>query len=655
MLLPPNDVLFTLVKRREMVGGIQQFDICIVCALAEEAEAVINEFSARCKIRFNQAFSQIDGCEYQCATIRNKERKALAVLVTWMPFTGPVETANRVRSLLEEFHPRFVAMTGICAGYKEQVALGDLVAAAYAFHYEEGKVEADTNERGRFRPEWRTHSTAKRVVQYINHFAAWEPPVAEMKRTMIRRELQEAERPRCVVAPVASGMAVYVNNPFPRLLEHNRKALFLDQEVAAFYQTLSEFPDMYYLAVKGVCDYGDEDKSDGYHDYAARASAIYLLFFIREYVTDQTMPRREVEQNHSRAGPYAGREESLKKHPHQPASGEIKSEKLLPIRLLSTKRVGFAPMKKDTAGVLLLLLLLFTGSASASPSIQQSSLGISGTPNSQTITTKSQPPSSQTPYFLYRAPSGYVQALAWFPDSDHLAVASTSGSVQVWETSRQKPSFFYEDSPDSAILSVAWSPNEARIAFTDFGGTVQVWDTTTHKRLVVFTGHTGAVYAVAWSPNGRYLASAGDDGTIQVWDATTSKRLFTYIENPNAPSGIGAPDSIYAVAWSRDSKRIAVAARDGLIQIWEILTTQPPIQCEGHSGAVLDISWSPDAKRLASAGDDDTVQVWDVTQGKHLFTYSQHTKSVEAVAWSPNGAFIASASRDGTVQVWSIP
>ncbi|HJT59110.1 MAG TPA: hypothetical protein VJ761_21570 [Ktedonobacteraceae bacterium] len=123
----------------------------------------------------------------------------------------------------------------------------------------------------------------KRIIQYINNFSAWKAPLIEIKQRKLGRELREEEQPKCFVAPIASGMAVQGNNPFPELLEHNRKALFLDQEVAAFYQTLNEFPNIYFLAVKGVCDYADEYKNDDYHDYAARASAIYMLYFIRDY------------------------------------------------------------------------------------------------------------------------------------------------------------------------------------------------------------------------------------------------------------------------------------------------------------------------------------------------------------------------------------
>jgi nucleoside phosphorylase len=273
----------------------KQFDVCIICALSEEASAVIQEFGDRCEgAVFKRSFSKMTGYEYKYTTITNIEGEELKVLVMPMPFTGPIETANAVRSLVVEFEPRFMAMAGICAGYREKVALGDLVAATYAFSYEEGKVEADEYDHDRFRPEWRTHSAAKRIIQYLQGFKEWLEPVTKMKQQHLGRELLPGEKPRLLVAPVASGMAVQGNNPFPRLLEHNRKAQFLDQEIAAFYQTLNEFPNVFFLAVKGVCDFGDKAKNDDYHDYAARASAIYLLLFMQSYVTNETITRENI-------------------------------------------------------------------------------------------------------------------------------------------------------------------------------------------------------------------------------------------------------------------------------------------------------------------------------------------------------------------------
>src|SRR6266702_998004 len=45
--------------------------------------------------------------------------------------------------LLVKFRPRFTGMTGICAGNKEQVKMGDLIIADQAYFYDVGKHMRD--------------------------------------------------------------------------------------------------------------------------------------------------------------------------------------------------------------------------------------------------------------------------------------------------------------------------------------------------------------------------------------------------------------------------------------------------------------------------------------------------------------------------------
>ncbi|HEV7234830.1 MAG TPA: hypothetical protein VGN15_01530, partial [Ktedonobacteraceae bacterium] len=59
----------------------QSFDICIVCALYEEASAVIDEFQARCAVSFSSAFSHLDQYEYRWSLIQNTLGEPLSVLV----------------------------------------------------------------------------------------------------------------------------------------------------------------------------------------------------------------------------------------------------------------------------------------------------------------------------------------------------------------------------------------------------------------------------------------------------------------------------------------------------------------------------------------------------------------------------------------------
>lgn len=616
-----------------MAGESHQFDICVVCALAEEAHAVVHEFSERSEsIQFQQAFTK-SGYIYHHTTLKNNEGESLTVLIICMPFTGPVETVLSVRSLLEEFHPRFVAMTGICAGYKETVALGDLVAASYSFHYEEGKVEAGEEDQDKLRPEWRTHGTAKRIVQYIKEFTTWKTPVTEMKQRMIGHELQESERPKCLVAPIASGMAVQGNNPFPRLLEHNRKAMFLDQEVAAFYQTLNEFPDIYFLAVKGVCDYGDKSKNDAYHEYAARVSATYLLYFIQEYVTNKTMPRR-------------------------------------PQTLKWTRRMFLAS-----------LAVLATGSGITWFALSQRSKA----------TLYSTPVPLGTVLYTFRGHSDWVSAVTWSPESIRIASASADKTVQVWNAADGGQLYIYRGHGDF-VLAVAWSPDGRRIASGSSDGTVQVWDAVNGERLFTYRGNINAelgAQSVAWSPDGTRIASGGSDGTVQVWYAEDGGQVFTNKGQTNGENALawspidgryiafgssyntvqvwdvsngnlvstysGHSQPVLAVAWSPDGKRIASGSTDNTVQVWEAMDNQLVCTCRGHTYHVAGVTWSPDGKRIASGSLDTTVRVWNAVNGRQLYIYTGHSDQVNSVRWSPNGALIASGSgipAHGEVQVW---
>jgi WD40 repeat protein/nucleoside phosphorylase len=618
-----------------MIGEIQSFDICIVCALAEEANAVINEFSDRCKVRFEQAFSKVNAYKYQHTTINNNQGKSLTVLVISMPFTGPVETVNSVRSLLEEFRPRFVAMTGICAGYREKVALGDLVAAAYAFHYEEGKVEADENGQDRLRPEWRTHGTAKRIVQYVKNFTAWEAPLAEMKQHMTGNELQESERPRCLVAPIASGMAVQGNNPFPRLLEHNRKALFLDQEVAAFYQTLNEFPDIYFLAVKGVCDYGDENKNDDYHEYAVRASAIYLLYFIQEYVTTITMPRR---------------------YDHRARVRRLFLKSLLGLAIAGTGIAWFelsqqskVPPSVHTPVRLGSLLYTYSGHSDWVTAVTWS-------PDSKRIASASADKTVQVwdatdggNVYLYRGHGDFVNAVAWSPDGRRIASGSSDGMVQVWDATNGTRLFTYSRHAQAefGVQSVAWSPDGTRIASGGSDGTVHVWYAADGGEVFTYLGHAYGQNALAWSPlDGKYIAFGSSENTTQVWNAADGKLVTSY-------PGHSTP--VRAVAWSPDGKHIASGCEDNTMYVWNAVDSTLVNIYRGHTFWVEGVAWSPDGKRIVSGSGDTTVRVWDAAKGKQVYLYTGHSDPVHTVAWSPDGTLIASGSglpAHGGVQVW---
>lgn len=124
----------------------------------------------------------------------------------------------------------------------------------------------------------------------------------------------------------------------------------------------------------------------------------------------------------------------------------------------------------------------------------------------------------------------------------------------------------------------------------------------------------------------------------------------------------GHKDYVSSVAWSPDSRSIAVGESSGNVSIWDIASGKNIFTYGGHTSDVYAVAWSPNGQRIASGSNDATVQVWDALSGRHAYVYRGHADiypghfttngAVNAVAWSPDSTHIASGSSDNTVQVW---
>ena len=74
-------------------------------------------------------------------------------------------------------------------------------------------------------------------------------------------------------------------------------------------------------------------------------------------------------------------------------------------------------------------------------------------------------------------------------------------------------------------------------------------------------------------------------------------------------------DSVFAVAYSPDGKKIAAAGADRAIRVYDLATGKQLLAIEDHADWVMDVAWTPDGKKLASASRDKTSKVFDATTG----------------------------------------
>jgi WD40 repeat protein len=169
----------------------------------------------------------------------------------------------------------------------------------------------------------------------------------------------------------------------------------------------------------------------------------------------------------------------------------------------------------------------------------------------------------------------------------------------------------------------------------------------------LIAGHTDQVHAVAWSPDGSRLASAAGDGSVRIWNTATGEAV-------GHPLRGHRDEGIRSVAWSPDGTRLASAYDDTTVMLWDPATGQPvgrPLGGGAHkpqgdttSGAV---AWSPDGTRLAAAGKDDTVVLWNVSTGQQVGK-ALPSGGIWSVAWSRDGSRLATAGWDNTVRLWEV-
>ncbi|MDQ2902563.1 MAG: TIR domain-containing protein [Ktedonobacteraceae bacterium] len=251
------------------------FDVCILCALSNEAKAFRDIVSQKCNVSFTSGTSK-QGWTYLFTTIQNDNNEPLKIMISWLPRYGPLETALLTQSLLSEFKPSFVAMTGICAGDKRKVKLGDLVIAERAFMADSGKLVIDKGSQKREYDTY-TASAARDVLQFARMF--------DLRKDLVDTLIPpQPVHPEYHIAPMASSNAVHADNPFEEVKMPVRGTVAMDMEGAAFYQAVENFPGIRSLLVKGVSDYADGDKNDNYHQYASELSALYMLSFIKAYI-----------------------------------------------------------------------------------------------------------------------------------------------------------------------------------------------------------------------------------------------------------------------------------------------------------------------------------------------------------------------------------
>jgi WD40 repeat protein len=240
--------------------------------------------------------------------------------------------------------------------------------------------------------------------------------------------------------------------------------------------------------------------------------------------------------------------------------------------------------------------------------------------------------------------TGWVRAVAFFPNGFSFASGSYDRTLKLWNVSNNQSFGTLSNhlGSVSGINAIAVHPSGNSFATACIDKSVKLWNFRSGQPIRNLEGHTGQVYSVAYSPDGKTLISASADKTIKIWNWRKGEMLQTLQ---------GHQDKVVSVAFAPDGKKIASASFDKTIKIWDVNSGKEILNMTGHNAPVNAIAFSPDGKMIASGSQDQTVKIWDVSTGKVIRTLSGHTGGVLAVAFNRDGSAIASGGADKTIRI----
>lgn len=255
--------------------------ICVVNALDEpELDAVL-----KLPWKWEKFELERDPTVYYKCYVKSKSGKKHTIYTAASEHMGMPAITALAMKMINCFSPSYIGITGISAGTKGEVNLGDVIVADPTWDWGCGKHAIDEDGQSVFKsgPYQLSLSTSLR-----NKFRLMQksPEFKDRVRKGWSNGTPDGEF-NIHIGPVASGASVLADEAtVEQVKAQHRKMLGIEMEAFGVFSAADNapVPQPEPFSIKSVCDYADKDKVDDYHTYAAYTSAMTLQQLVEEYL-----------------------------------------------------------------------------------------------------------------------------------------------------------------------------------------------------------------------------------------------------------------------------------------------------------------------------------------------------------------------------------
>ena len=256
----------------------------------------------------------------------------------------------------------------------------------------------------------------------------------------------------------------------------------------------------------------------------------------------------------------------------------------------------------------------------------------------------------------WNAEQSEVNCAAFSLDVKYLATAGDDGTICVWDLATQKSISRFRAHADHAFNAVFTS--EETLFTCGNEPTIRAWNWRTAEPLGELQQHTKSVQSITLSLDGAILYSASDDGTWCAWNVTTRTLLY---QSKNEMS------KTVDVQPFPKGKGVISADISGLIRCESVDSigtagTEKAVEfLVGIQDSVSAISVTTDGQRIAVASRNGGVNVVDLDESNSttygdkasLSSLGSQSVRIHDVSFSPDDLFIHTVDNDGTWTIWN--